>query len=69
MKTKQRLTMIETDYKHIENGLDKLFTKLDSHEDKVNTRFASMEKLIYIGFGVMLTVQVLISSGAIKVGG
>ena len=69
MKTKQRLTMIETDYKHIESSLDKLFNKLDNHEDKVDNRFRAIEKLIYIGFGILATVQILVSSGMIKIGG
>ena len=69
MKTKQRLTMIETDYKHIESSLDKLFNKLDNHEDKVDNRFRAIERLIYIGFGILATVQILVSSGIIKIGG
>lgn len=61
--------MIETDYKHIESSLDKLFNKLDNHEDKVDNRFRAIERLIYIGFGILATVQILVSSGIIKIGG
>ena len=57
MKTKQRLTMIETDYKHIDVTLNNLVTKMDKMEGK-----------IYIGMGLFLAVQLLISSGIIKVG-
>lgn len=68
MKTKQRLTMIETDYKHIETGMEKLFSKLDRHEEKVDGRFRTMERIIYIGFGLVLAMQFLISNGMIKFG-
>lgn len=57
MKTKQRLTMIETDYKHIETNLDKLIDKVDS-----------LQKNFYIGMGIFVAIQFLLSSGIIKVG-
>ena len=56
-KTKQRLTMIETDYKHIETNLDKLIDKVDS-----------LQKNFYIGMGIFVAIQLLLSSGIIKVG-
>ena len=49
--------MIETDYKHIETTLDKLVDKVDSLQNK-----------IYIAMGGFMIIQVLISSGIIKVG-
>ncbi len=58
MKTKQRLTMIETDYKHIESTLEKLVNKVDSMTTKM-----------YIGIGGFMVFQLLVSSGIIKVGG
>jgi len=60
--------MIETDYKHIESGIDKLFNKLENHEDKVDNRFRVMERIMYIGFGILIAIQFSISSGIIKVG-
>lgn len=49
--------MIETDYKHIEHTLEKLVTKVDGLQNK-----------IYIAMGAFMLVQVLLSSGIIKVG-
>lgn len=68
MKAKQRLTMIETNYHHLDSGIEKLFSKLDKHEEKVDSRFRTLEKMMYIGFGVVLAMQFLISSGIIKIG-
>lgn len=68
MKTKQRLTKMETDYSHIEHGINKLFDKLDSQQERVDSRFRTIERIMYIGFGILLTVQFAISNGIIKVG-
>lgn len=57
MKSKQRLAMIETDNKHIEATLDKLVEKVDSLQTK-----------IYLGMGIFMAFQILISSGIIKIG-
>ena len=59
---------METDYSHIEHGINKLFDKLDSQQERVDSRFRTIERIMYIGFGILLTVQFAISNGIIKVG-
>lgn len=59
---------METHYTHTDSMLEKLFTKLDNHEDRVDSRFRTLERIIYIGFGLLIALQFAISNGIIKVG-
>ena len=58
---------METNYNHIESGIEKLFNKLDQHEDRVDTRFRTIERIMYIGFGILVTIQFAVSNGILKV--
>lgn len=57
MKTKQRLTMIESDYKHIDSTLEKLVDKFDK-----------LQRNFYLAMGGFMVLQFLISNEIIKIG-
>jgi len=72
MKTKKiekKLTQMETNAHHTETTLEKVLSRLEHHEEKVETKFDSLSKLIYIGFGILIAVQFYVSNGGLKVGG
>lgn len=71
MKTKKlekKITKMETNARHSETTLEKLLNRLEHHEEKVETKFDSLQRLIYIGFGILIAVQFFISNSGIKVG-
>lgn len=70
MKTKKiekKLTMLETNSIHTESTIEKVLSRLEKHEEKVDTKFDNLQKLIYIGFGILIAIQFIISSGMVKV--
>lgn len=60
--------MMETNYKHIETGLEKVLNRLEAHENKVDSKFEAIQKLIYVGFGILIAIQFLVTSGVVKIG-